>query len=549
MLLSVLMYAGCGGGGGGGTPSTGTIQGTVSIQSDTSGSFNISSSNSAANFPKVSLRKSQFTQQSVTNEKIVKLRPDLNDSEVAQIIAGLGGTIKKKLYGTESTYLITVNDQTFSKSSASQNSNIVYVEDNLKFQAFAVPSDPYYPLWNYDMINLPAAWDEQKGNSNVVVAVIDSGVSRSHPDLNANLVPGYDFVDGDSDPSDTEYVEDVKVSHGTHVAGTISAVTNNGIGIAGIAWNVKIMPIRVLGSDGKGNAVNIIEGINWAVNNGANVINLSLGLTGPKPGDSGTETFMEAIDKAIAKGVTVVAAAGNDGISTVAFPANYPPVIAVSAIDHTGVKASYSNYGPEIDLCAPGGKGEPIDSPITQMILSTTYDKLNKKDTYVFMSGTSMAAPHVTGVVALLYSRGFTVPSAIEERLKSTALYLGDNPPYYGAGKIDAYAALNGAKYGLAAAKVYYYNVDTGTESIFYNVQINGNYTIPKVKPGKYIVCAFIDKDKNEKISNGDLSGISDIITVNAGSTTTVNFVLEEYTDASSVTVKEHFQSLLSSKN
>lgn len=110
MLLSVLMYAGCGGGGEGGTPSTGTIQGTVSIQSDTSGSFNISSSNSAANFPKASLHKSQFTQQSVTNEKIVKLRPGLNDSEAAQIIAGLGGTIKKKLYGTESTYLITVND-------------------------------------------------------------------------------------------------------------------------------------------------------------------------------------------------------------------------------------------------------------------------------------------------------------------------------------------------------------------------------------------------------------------------------------------------------
>ena len=165
------------------------------------------------------------------------------------------------------------------------------------------------------------------------------------------------------------------------------------------------------------------------------------------------------------------------------------------------------------------------------------------------MVGTSMACPHVSGVVALLYSRGFTVPSAIEGRLKSTASFLGNDFPYYGAGKIDANKALNGAEYGLAAAKVFYYNVDTSAESIFYDVQINGNYIISKVKPGNYIVCAFIDKDKSNDISNGDLTGISDIIIVNAGSITTVNIVLEEYTSASSVTIKEHFQSMLSARN
>ena len=552
MLISVVMYTGCGGGGGS-RPSTGTIQGTVSFSSDTapSGSIDISNSNSAANFPKVPLRKSQFTQQSVANEKIVKLRPGLNDSEAAQIIASLGGTIKKKLYGTESTYLITVNDQTFSKSSASQNSNIEYLEDNLKFQAFAIPNDPGYPIWNYDKINLSFAWDEQKGNSNVIVAVVDTGVSLDHPDLKANLVPGYDFVDRDEDPFDNIYHEDSKYSHGTHVAGTISAVTNNGIGIAGVAWNVKIMPIRVLGSNGEGNANDIIEGINWAVNHGANVINLSLGKTGPRPGEYGTEAFMEAIDIAIDQGVTVVAATGNDSTS-VAFPANYDPVIAVGALDHAGVKASYSNYGSDIDLFAPGGEA-PEDSNDDSAwrvtaILSTCYDKKTRKNIYAYMVGTSMAAPHVAGVAALLYSRGFTVPSAIEAHLKSTASYLGDDSPYYGAGKIDAYAALNGAEYELAAAKVFYYNVDTGAESVFYDVQINGNYTIPNVKAGKYIVYAFIDKDKSGDINNGDLSGISDTITVNAGSSTTVNFVLAEYAGASSVTVKEHFQSLLSAK-
>lgn len=549
ILISILMYAGCGGGKS--KPTTGTIQGTVSFSSDiaSSGSLQVSNSNYnlATNYPIVPLRKNQFTQQSVANEKIVKLRPGLSATESANIIAELGGTIKKKLYGTESTYLIAINDQTFSKSSAIQNSNIEYIEDNLMFQAFAIPNDPGYPIWNYDTIDLPYAWDEQKGNSNVIVAVVDTGVSLSHPDLKANLVPGYDFVDDDFDPSDTGYVENIWASHGTHVAGTISAVTDNSIGIAGVAWNVKIMPIRVLGPNGNGNSVNLIEGINWAVSHGANIINLSLGATGPKPGGPGTETFMEAIDNAIAKGVTVVAAAGNNGIETVSFPANYPPVIAVSAIDHTGAKASYSNYGPEIDLCAPGGKGESIDSPTTQMILSTTYDKLDKKDDYGFMSGTSMAAPHVSGVAALLYSRGLTNPIDIEAKLKSTAVNL-EKPLYYGAGIVNAGAALNGTEYGLAAAKVFYYNVDTGTESVFYDAQINGNYTIHNVKPGKYIVYAFIDKDKSEDINNGDLSGISDTITVTAGNSTTANLVLEEYTGASLVTVKEYFQNLLSIK-
>lgn len=423
MLLSMLIYAGCGGGNGGGskpTPIVGAIQGTVSF-GPSSSSLSISSIElKPQNFVKKSFHqsKSTFMQQSVPNEKIVKLRPGLSDQEAANIIASLGGTIKKKLYGTESTYLINITDQIFKKSAASQSPEVEYIENNLKLYAFAKPNDKYFtpPFdWNYNMLNLQKAWDIKKGNHDIIVAVLDTGISIDHEDIKDNLylVPGCDLIDKDDDPSDTKYDEkegDVIFSHGTHVAGIISAVTDNKKGIAGVAWNVKIMPIRVLDSKGEGTAEVIAEGINLGVKHKANVINLSLGGYGT------SETVINAIDNAINAGITVVAAAGNEN-GPVAFPANYGPVIAVSALDETCVKASYSNYGSAIDLCAPGGN-YPVTMPSIQMILSTTYDKLNKKDNYVFMSGTSQAAPHISGLAALLYASGVTSPTDVENRLK-----------------------------------------------------------------------------------------------------------------------------------
>ncbi len=518
-IISILTHTGCGGGRGGDeNPSTniGAIQGTVSF-GPSSSSISISSiALKPNNFVKKSFyqSKSAFEQQSVANEKIVKLRPGLSDQEAANIIAGIGGNIKKKLYGTESTYLVTINDQIFSKSSASQNFEIEYVEDNLKFQAFATPNDEYFTspyYWNYNMLNLQSAWDIQKGDSGtveIIVAVLDTGISLTHPDfkdknyLESNLISGYDFVgegEGDDDPFDEGTVS---FSHGTHVAGIISAFAGNEIGIAGVAWNVTIMPIRVLGANGEGSSVDIIQGINWAVSHGANIINMSLGLTGPQPGQPGTETFIKAIDNAIANGVTVVAAAGNDGASIVAFPANYKKVIAVAAIDHTGSKAPYSNYGSEIDFCAPGG-GQPrtlseLDWAI-KTILSTCYDKGTKNDCYVYMAGTSQATPHISGLAALLYAKGVTSPTDIESHLRAGCIDLG-NSSYYGNGLPDAYAVLTGENPLMVNVKVFIGKPDGTIISNLQHVGASGSFTISDLKAGTYCICAFEDKNDDNVV-------------------------------------------------
>lgn len=420
LLISIFANTGCGGGGGKkyNTPVLGTIQGTVSINKPSPSNF-ISMSNSTiklGSFAKTSIRQAQIFEQSVPNEKIVKIRPE-SASRANEIITEMGGTIKQKLYGTDATYLITINEQAYSKSAARHISGVEYIEDNLIFRAFDIPNDPYfiYPyFWNYNMLNLQAAWNNNFiGTPDTIVAVLDTGISLSHPDLRDNLILNCsaDFVGvsnnlepTDLDPSDIEYLNEAnRLSHGTHVAGIISAVAKNNIGMFGVAWNVKIMPIRVLNSNGMGTATDIAEGINWAVKKGAKVINLSLGSF------ETSETVKNEIDNAVAAGVTVVAAAGNDGIGSVAFPANYDEkVIAVSSLDQTCTIASYSNYGPEIDFCAPGGS-----VPLTQIesewavktILSTTYDKKTGINTYAYMSGTSQATPHISGLVALLYAQ------------------------------------------------------------------------------------------------------------------------------------------------
>lgn len=522
MLLSMLIYAGCGGGNGGGskpTTSVGAIQGTVSFGPSLS-SLSVSSIElKPQNFVKKSFHQSKntFMQQSVPNEKIVKLRPGLSDQEAANVIASLGGTIKKKLYGTESTYLINITDQAFKKSAASQSPEVEYIENNLKLYAFAEPNDEFFTPpynWNYNMLNLQKAWDVKKGNHDIIVAVLDTGISIDHEDLKDNLylVPGCDLIDKDDDPSDTKYDEkegDVIFSHGTHVAGIISAVTDNKKGIAGVAWNVKIMPIRVLDSKGEGTADVIAEGINLAVEKKANVINLSLGITRKQPGDDGTKVLTDAIDNAIANGITVVAAAGNDSKPIVAFPANHTPVIAVSALDHSGFKAPYSNYGSEIDFCAPGG-GEPnplsILDWVAKTILSTIYFKDDNTNDYTFMIGTSMAAPHISGLAALLYSKNPTItPTQVEENLKNGCIDLGakEKDSHYGHGLPDAYTVLTGGIPLMANVKVFIGTSDGTIISNLQHVGASGSFTLSDLSPGTYTICAFEDTDNDNVVDTG----------------------------------------------
>lgn len=290
--------------------------------------------------------------------------------------------------------------------------NVEYVEPNYIATAQLIPNDPYYPqTWGPKAIEAEAAWDKVSSTqrAGVTIAILDTGVNASHEDFAGRMVPGYNFVDNTSNTNDLQ-------GHGTHVAGIAAAVANNSKGIAGIAGGSKIMPVKVLGDNGSGSYSAIIAGIKYATDHGADVINMSLG--GP-----GTSTAMQdAVNYALQRGVHVVAASGNSN-SAVVMPGNLQGVITVGAIESTGTRASYSNYGPQLDVMAPGSQ-----------ILSTYIGGSTK---YSTMSGTSMATPFVTGVIGLLEAINPKLsPSAIESMVRQSAKDLGvsgfDNMTGYG---------------------------------------------------------------------------------------------------------------------
>lgn len=319
----------------------------------------------------------------------------------------------------------------------------------------STPNDPLYPFqWNFEQIDVEGAWSRATGDG-VVVAVIDTGVAyadtvdqrrRRVRDLGENrIAPGYDFVDDDENPHDEH-------GHGTHVAGTIAQTTNNAYGVAGVAPNARIMPIRVLDAGGRGNTADIAESIRWAADNGADVINMSLG--GPVP----SRILQDAVAYAHRKGVTVVAAAGNNGWSMPSFPASYPHVISVAATQYDRTTTFYSNHGRTVDVAAPGGntRVDQNDDGRPDGILQETIsqgDPLTHE--FALYMGTSMASPHVAGVAALLVELGVTSPDRLEAILTSTASR--DVPSYsadrYGAGIIDAASATGAVQSRLRAPR------------------------------------------------------------------------------------------------
>ncbi len=303
-----------------------------------------------------------------------------------------------------------------------------FIEPNYIYRALQLPNDPdYAKQWNFRSINVESAWDQTKG-SGVTVAVIDTGVSQV-PDLNkTKFVKGYDFVNDRADASDDN-------GHGTHVAGTIAQSTNNNYGVAGIAYEASIMPLKVLSGSGGGEIADIAEAIKFAADNGATVINLSLGGAGE------SQLLKEATEYAYKKGVAVIAAAGNEGRNSAIYPARYPHVLGVSAIGPSAEKASYSNYGAGVDIAAPGG--EIVEESGSGGILQNTIDPETGEPTFAAYQGTSMASPHVAGVAALLQSVGVKEPDQVYEVLKQSARQIQDDGlNYYGAGQLDAAAAV-----------------------------------------------------------------------------------------------------------
>jgi serine protease len=336
--------------------------------------------------------------------------------------------------------------------------------------------------WNFLAgagVNAPDAWEHlidvgRGGGRGVVVAVLDTGVAyanrgryRRSPDFApGDFMGGYDFVDGDRYPNDEN-------GHGTHVASTIGETTNNGIGVTGLAYGARIMPVRVLDEDGAGDSVAIAEGIRFAVRRGAHVINLSFEFDDGFRQVTAAEIpgVLAALRYARRHDVLVVAAAGNQSRSAVAYPARHRSVLGVGATTEHGCRADYSNVGPGVDITAPGGGRNDPDDPacpagvrdgrdIFQMTFpwasaygaprtSSSYRRFGLPNGFV---GTSMAAPHVSAAAALVIASGRAgrrpSPKAVEDRLKATAVDLGRPgvDEFYGAGRLDAAAATDPAR-------------------------------------------------------------------------------------------------------
>lgn len=343
---------------------------------------------------------------------------------------------------------------------------LVVSEDASRAQDGAAVNDPLYQFqWHFNQVNAEAAWNVSSGKG-VVVSVIDTGVAvkddasrhiKAVKDLaGTSIVPGYDFVDK------KDFVFDGH-GHGTHVAGTIAQTTNNKYGAAGLAYSAKIMPVRVLNSQGFGQVADIADAVRWSADNGAQVINMSLG--GPLP----SLVLKSAIDYAYKKGVTIVAAAGNGGRRSASYPAAYNHVIAVAATQYDKSTTFYSQWGDFVDIAAPGGNtrvdqngdGRP-DGVLQQTIKD---GQLDKHDFLLYM-GTSMASPHVAAAAAMVISQGITHPDKVEQVLKATADASQkdrfSNPKEfterYGAGLLQVDRAVKksageqgAARYGMAA--------------------------------------------------------------------------------------------------
>ncbi|RED64230.1 S8 family peptidase [Cohnella phaseoli] len=375
------------------------------------------------------------------DEVVVKFRKPLTEKQLLQLRKELDLTVVKQ---TRSIYVFRSkkHDTGELKAYFKREWNPVFVEphylyltnevharettvkaaeDNAGEEAL-IPNDTLYSeyQWNLPEIATEAGWKLAKGNPDIVVAVLDTGVQADHPDLKGRIVKGVNIVDPSADPNDD-------VGHGTHVAGIIAAEVNNNEGVAGMTWYTKIMPVKVLDDTGAGSTYSVAEGIIWATDNGAHVINMSLGNYAQ------AEFLHDAIKYAHDKGVVLVAASGNDNTDRPGFPAAYPEVLAVAATDPDESRAEYSNYGDYIDVAAPGSS------------IPSTYPGSR----YAALSGTSMASPHVAALVSLVRSANPDMSNEeVMELIRKTAKDLGPagRDIEFGFGQIDVVAALQSAQ-------------------------------------------------------------------------------------------------------
>jgi len=368
--------------------------------------------------PTVKASKVDKTQQFVRGRLLVKFNPNINSVHAQQVVAALGARHETEIQGT-GVHVVALPDQASENAFAhafQARPEVEFAElDWVLSPQQVYPNDPLYPAWYLEKIDAADAWTTTTGSSNVIIAVLDTGIDGTHPDLVAKLVPGRNIYDNNDDTSDV-------FGHGTPVAGIAGASSNNGIGVASVAWGCGIMPVRISDLSGMAPASVIASGLSWAADHGARVANVSYYVTGNKTISSAAKYFQS-------KGGVVVAAAGNFG-TTETVPDD-PYILTIGATDPQDVIYYYSNRGNNLDLVAPGNN--------TTTLIGGQYGA---------GGGTSFAAPVVSGVAALMFSVNPSItPADVINLLKQNADDLGPVgwDTTYGSGRVNAARAVSAA--------------------------------------------------------------------------------------------------------
>lgn len=378
-------------------------------------------------------RTSSAEEGYVPDELIVKMKDGGTDISTRSIRGMGSATVKRSWRELGMVVLKTRSGDSLEALEAGLRNDpgVEYVEKNYYVWAHATPNDPGYGRQSYlGRIDAPGAWDKTKGSQNVVIAVLDTGVESAHGDLGAKLLPGCNVVGAPSEASCGTNTED-GYGHGTGVAGTAAASSNNGVGVAGVCWDCRVLPVKVLSNGGGGTVEDMVEGLmfvrDYALRNPSKrvIVNLSLGRECNSSGP--TKAEQDAINLAWNSGILVVASAGNSGNSLRQCPASADNVIAVSATTDGDAKASFSSYGSFVDLAAPGVR---IYNAIGRLGTPGSF--------YTYWSGTSFSSPIVSGVAGLVWSEDMSLTNAeVRDILEDTAENIGPSN-YFGAGRVNA---------------------------------------------------------------------------------------------------------------
>ncbi|WP_442603730.1 S8 family peptidase [Paenibacillus sp. KN14-4R] len=409
----------------------------------------------------VSPKDNEGTSHYETNEVVVKFNQRPTKSEMNQILKDINGQIiqhvngtyvfrarhmdakglmqyfhKWKVAYTEPHFFYVTNTLHFNRPNVRESQKEVYAGPPFPYAqsndinspidpARIEPNDVLYSRyqWNLKQIGSEAGWQANRGANSVIVAIVDTGADLTHPDLADHLIKGYNLVDPTTTPNDD-------VGHGTHVSGVIGALVNNRLGVAGMMWNDTLMPIKALDQTGAGSTYTVAQGIIWAVDHGAKVINMSLGNY------TSSEFLHDAIKYAYDRDVVLVAASGNDNTDRPSYPAYYSEVFAVAATDANRDRAPFSNYGDYVDVAAPG------------VSIASTYPPHQ----YAALSGTSMACPHVTALAAMIRSINPNLRNTeVMDIIRNTAQDLGaaGKDPQYGSGLINVANAVRAAQMSI----------------------------------------------------------------------------------------------------